>query len=104
LVFASSSQGQYFIRDGEVHGDILMYSPKTALGQAVDNMLSESFLRFQQQPKCESASAEAIVAQIKSGYGAGWVVESLLSDVEKENLIDSDMPSISFDICLIASE
>lgn len=104
LVFASSSQGQYFIRDGEVHGDILMYSPKTALGQAVDNMLSESFLRFQQQPKCESASAEAIVAQVKSGYGSGWVVESLLSDVEKENLVDSGMPSISFDICLIVSE
>ncbi len=104
LVFASSLQDQYCVKNGEIHGDVLMYSPKTALGQAVDKMLNKSSLKLQQQPKCESASAEAIVAQVKSGYGSGWVVESLLSEDEKDNLIDNGMPSISFDICLIAPE
>jgi DNA-binding transcriptional LysR family regulator len=103
LVFASSSQDQYCIKNGEVIGDVLMYSPKTALGQAVDNMLGKASLKIRDKPKCESASAEAIVAQIKSGVGSGWVVDSLLSDVEKEMLVHNDMPSILFDICLIVS-
>jgi DNA-binding transcriptional LysR family regulator len=101
LVFASLSQDQYCLDNNEIKGDILMYSPKTALGQAIDSMLHNASLRRPQKPKCESASAEAILAQIKAGHGAGWVVKSLLSQNEQKKLIDLKMPSLSFDICLI---
>ena len=88
------------IKNKKICGDIVMYAPGTFLGQAVDRVLKAKNLSLEKPPVCESASAEAVLAQIKNGFGAGWVVESLLSKEERKS-INVTFPRILFDVCLI---
>lgn len=100
LVFMCARGKDYKITKKRLSGDIVMYSPKTAFGQAIEMEMANRGIKLATPPICESASAEAILAQVKSGLGCGWVVESLLNDSDKP-FIDRRMPKIPFDVCLI---
>ena len=92
--------GQGRIENNIIMDDVIMYAPKTILGQAVEAMMNNHHLTLKNNPICESASAEAVLAQIKNGLGSGWVVKSLLSKSDHK-MINTSIPSIPFDICLI---
>lgn len=101
LVFAQNTKTVCDIKGNEITGDVLMYSPKTAMGQAIEQLMYDNNLKISEQPVCESASAEAILAQVRAGNGGGWVVESLLQDHKKDEMIDRNFPEIAFDIYAI---
>lgn len=100
LVFISPQGQKYEFVNGQLSGNIMMYSPKTAFGQAIDTMMQKYHISLDSAPVCESASAEALLAQIKSGNGCGWVVESLLPDGHALN-IETSIPTCEFEIRLV---
>ena len=61
-------------------GALMIYTPGTTYGARIAAMLDKHHIQIQDSPVCESASAEALVAQAKAGLGAAWVPEILLSD------------------------
>lgn len=103
MVFASANHDESFIDKGHIHGDILMYSPKTAFGRIIDLKMKAANLKLANHPVCESASAEALLAQVRAGLGSGWVVESLIGGDEKLRHIQQIF-DIPFDILLIQSK
>lgn len=77
---------------------LLMYAPQTAYGLSVKKMLKDNNIVMDVNPACESASAEALMAMIRSGMGGGWVPETLVRDDEKQAYIVKSFPTINFDI------
>lgn len=100
LVFISPKNQKQVMTKDSLDGNVVMYSPKTAFGQAIEVEMQKRGMTLSHSPICESASAEAILAQIKNGLGCGWVVASLLNDEDKQ-MIDHTIFSIPFDLCLI---
>jgi len=62
---------------GKLYGSVLMYSPQTAYGSAVDRMLADKAIEMAEKPLCESASAEALAAQVAAGLGGAWLPQTL---------------------------
>lgn len=100
LVFMRPQDQSISVHDNVIDANIVAYAPKTAYGQAINAMMQKKNLSFKYTPLCESASAEALLAQIKNGLGSGWVVESLLN-VEDKKMIDNGFFHVPFDIICI---
>ncbi|MCB9963335.1 MAG: LysR family transcriptional regulator [Rhodospirillales bacterium] len=64
--------------DGMLSGPLMIYTPGTAYAPFLAQNLARIPLTLTGQPVCESASAEALLAQVKAGIGAAWIPESLL--------------------------
>ena len=100
LVFFGG-KNNYNFTQGQLSGNILMYPPKVAFGYAIEKALNDNNIKLNSPPICESASAEAMLSQIRNGLGCGWVPEFLLSRDEKRS-INRDLIHIPFDICILS--
>jgi DNA-binding transcriptional LysR family regulator len=63
---------------GELSGPLMLYTPGTQYGARIAAMLDAHHVRIRERPVCESASAEALLAQVKAGLGAAWIPAILL--------------------------
>ena len=102
LVFATAKTSKFDFNNGYIKGAVLMYSPKTAFGIAIDNKMKQNNVYLSDKPVCESASAEALLAQVRCGMGGGWIIESLLMPHDEIQL-HTQLFDIPFDIMLINS-
>jgi DNA-binding transcriptional LysR family regulator len=75
-------------------GPIMVYAPGTSYGAQISAMLARRQIAIAEAPVCESASAEALLAQAKAGLGAAWTPRLLLVG---EKLKRCDVPSY-FDV------
>tara|TARA_B100001750_G_scaffold144958_1_gene115775 strand:+ start:1561 stop:2364 length:804 start_codon:yes stop_codon:yes gene_type:complete len=103
LVFAGNATQDVKILNNMIHGNILMYSPKTAFGRSIEEKMKAQNLSLALPPLCESASAEALMAQVRAGLGHGWVVNSLIGDHDAI-IHNNEIFDIPFDILLIQSK
>ncbi len=65
------------LSDGRLRGPLMVYTPGTTYGARIAAMLAEHDIGIADAPVCESASAEALLAQVKAGLGAAWIPEML---------------------------
>lgn len=84
-----------WVENGKLYGPIMTYAPGTAYGARVSELLSREGLGLANTPVCESASAEAFLAQARAGMGAGWIPQSLISKEDRllslrEHALDLD--------------
>jgi DNA-binding transcriptional LysR family regulator len=82
LVLVASPPQKSFVtlNKGYINGPLMVYTPGTTYGTKIAAMLEKHHIMIEQSPKCESASAEALLAQVKAGLGAAWIPEILLRD------------------------
>jgi DNA-binding transcriptional LysR family regulator len=59
-------------------GPVMVYTPGTTYGAQISLMLNRHRIEIQEPPICESASAEALLAQVKAELGSAWIPEILL--------------------------
>jgi DNA-binding transcriptional LysR family regulator len=79
----------------------MVYTPGTTYSVHIGAMLKKHHIKIAEPPVCESASAEALLAQIKVGLGAAWIPKIL---VQEAHVRFCKMPSyfdISYDIVLL---
>ncbi|MBY6242980.1 LysR family transcriptional regulator [Methylosinus sp. Sm6] len=62
----------------ELTGALMVYTPGTQYGAQIAAMLDAHRIAIRARPVCESASAEALLAQVKAGLGAAWIPAILL--------------------------
>jgi DNA-binding transcriptional LysR family regulator len=82
-------------------GPLMVYTPGTSYGSQIVAMLDKHHIQIQGPPVCESASAEALLAQVKAGLGAAWVPEILLGDSKVKRCAMPAFFDISYKIYLI---
>lgn len=63
----------------KLEGPLLMYTPKTGYGSEIALRMSDLGVSLATPPLCESASAEALAAQVREGLGAAWIPQSLVA-------------------------
>ncbi|MGB9153841.1 MAG: LysR family transcriptional regulator [Alphaproteobacteria bacterium] len=78
LVAASSIKPQIRLEKGQLSGPLMAYTPGTAYGARIASMLERQRIRMPERLICESASAEALAAQVKAGLGAAWLPRFLV--------------------------
>lgn len=86
---------------GELRGPVMVYTPGTNYGARIAAMLDAHRIRIREQPVCESASAEALLAQVKAGLGAAWIPAVLLRDGELVRCAAPDYFDIPYKILLV---
>lgn len=64
-------------------GPILTYSPGTAYAAHIADRLNQSNIKLSGEPRCESPSAEALLAQARMGRGAAWIPHSMIVKSDK---------------------
>jgi len=89
LVASAALKPRVALRGGALTGPIMVYAPGTNFGARIAAMLAAHGVTIAEPPLCESASAEALVAQVEAGLGAAWIPGLLLRD---EGLIRCDVP------------
>lgn len=89
--------------NGTLKGSVMMYSPQTAYSGVVEQILKEKKVRLAQRPVCESASAEALAAQVAAGLGGAWLPTSLAKQHDATiTKYSKGVPlEASFDICVL---
>lgn len=88
------------VKNTIIHGPVMMYAPVTAYGHLIAREMRKRGLSLADKPVCESASAEALLAQVKHGAGGAWIPHSIIDDLSPI----ASMPAITaidFDIALI---
>jgi DNA-binding transcriptional LysR family regulator len=80
LVASPTLKNKIILNKNRLGGPLMVYTPGTAYGSRIAAMLNQHNIHIGESPKCESASAEALLAQVKSGLGAAWIPEILLND------------------------
>jgi DNA-binding transcriptional LysR family regulator len=85
----------------ELRGPIMVYTPGTHYGARIAAMLDSHHIRVRERPVCESASAEALLAQAKAGLGAAWIPAILLQGSGLRRCAAPDYFDIPYDILLI---
>lgn len=88
------------VKNGLLHGPVMMYAPATAYGHLIAREMDRHGLGLAQKPVCESASAEALLAQVKSGAGGAWVAQSIMDHTHDYDKVDAIF-EIGFDIGLV---
>jgi len=78
LVEKAGSKSRVSLRAHQLTGPFLVYTPGTMYGAQVTRLLAARGLMITGAPLCESASAEALLAQVKAGLGAAWIPAVLL--------------------------
>jgi DNA-binding transcriptional LysR family regulator len=81
LVATAHVRSQIRLFKGQLCGPVMAYTPGTAYGTHIKSCLERSQISMPQKLICESASAEALLAQVKAGLGAAWLPRLL---VDKE--------------------
>jgi LysR family transcriptional regulator, hypochlorite-specific transcription factor HypT len=64
-------------------------------------MLEKHHIHMQEPPVCESASAEALLAQVKAGLGSAWIPQALLKDVKTKRCAAPEFFDIPYKILLV---
>jgi DNA-binding transcriptional LysR family regulator len=85
----------------KLRGPVMVYTPGTTYGAQVAGMLERHRIQIQESPICESASAEALLAQVKAGLGSAWIPEMLLRGGETKRCAAPDFFDIPYEILLI---
>ncbi len=99
---ASPVQGRPLRLTGNrLAGPVMAYTPGTAYGAQIAAMLGRHHIQIQEQPVCESASAEALLAQVKAGLGSAWIPEILLRDGGLKRCDAPDFFDIPYKILLL---
>lgn len=78
LVEKAGGKSRLAVRGHKLYGPILAYTPGTTYGAQIARHLAARGLEIAGAPLCESASAEALLAQVKAGLGAAWIPAVLL--------------------------
>ena len=87
--------------DGELLGPLMLYTPGTQYGARIAAMLDAHGVRMRDRPVCESASAEALLAQVKAGLGAAWIPAILLGGEATVRCLVPDYFDIAYKILLV---
>ncbi len=82
-------------------GPMMVYTPGTTYGAQIAAMLDRHRIQIQESPVCESASAEALLAQVKAGLGSAWIPEILLRDSGLQRCATPDYFDIAYKILLL---
>jgi len=100
LVEKAGSGHCLHIRDKKIVGPLLVYTPGTTYGAQVTRKLAAAGLKIADEPLCESASAEALLAQVKAGLGAAWIPAVLLDKGTQACLVAAKL-DIPYKIVLV---
>ncbi|MDE2030153.1 MAG: LysR family transcriptional regulator [Alphaproteobacteria bacterium] len=101
LVASTALKRAVTLNKNRLHGPVMAYTPGTTYGAKIAEMLGRHRIALQESPVCESASAEALLAQVEAGLGAAWIPEILLSGKKAKRC---DMPKffdIPYDVLLV---
>jgi len=101
LVAAPAAKRRVTLKDGRLAGPIMVYAPGTNYGARIAALLARKGVAVAAPPLCESASAEALLAQARAGLGAAWLPGLLLRG---EKLVRCDVPEdfdLSYKILLV---
>ena len=82
-------------------GPVMVYTPGTTYGARIAAMLERRGVTIQESPVCESASAEALLAQVKAGLGAAWIPDILARDAKVARCAAPDFFDVSYKILRI---
>ncbi|CAN2533868.1 HTH-type+transcriptional+regulator+YjiE [Methylocapsa aurea] len=94
LVQRRGAEGVVTLDGGALSGRLMVYAPGTHYGARIAAMLAAHDVRMRGRPVCESASAEALLAQVEAGLGAAWIPAILLRN---ESVVRCALPDY-FDI------
>lgn len=103
LVSAPAQKRAVALTNNKLHGSVMVYSPGTTYGMQIAAMLNKHRIHIQDSPACESASAEALLAQVKAGLGSAWIPEILLRGSKVKRCAVPSFFDISYKILLIKS-
>ena len=103
LVSAPAQKRAVALTNNKLHGSVMVYSPGTTYGMQIAAMLNKHRIHIQDLPACESASAEALLAQVKAGLGSAWIPEILLRGSKVKRCAVPSFFDISYKILLIKS-
>ena len=78
LVCAPALKQHIGVSKKQLFGSLMVYSPGTFYGAQIAKMLERQGIRLPDKLVCESASAEALLAQVKAGLGAAWLPRLLI--------------------------
>ena len=79
LVAAPERAASVKLDGGRLKGRLMVYAPGTSYGAEITTMLARHGVAIDSAPVCESASAEALLAQAQAGFGAAWIPRLLLA-------------------------
>jgi LysR family transcriptional regulator, hypochlorite-specific transcription factor HypT len=94
LVSAPGRERAAWLDGDKLFGPIMVYTPGTSYGAQIAAMLNAHGVVIADPPICESASAEALLAQVKAGLGSAWIPQILAGG---SSVVRCDAPAF-FDI------
>jgi DNA-binding transcriptional LysR family regulator len=101
LVASPLQKRPVVLRDDELTGPVMVYTPGTTYGVQIAALLEKHHIQIREPPVCESASAEALLAQVKAGLGSAWIPEILLRGGELKRCAAPSDFDIYYKILLI---
>jgi DNA-binding transcriptional LysR family regulator len=101
LVAGATQRRPVALVQKKLRGPVMVYTPGTTYGARIAAMLERHGIQIQESPVCESASAEALLAQVKAGLGSAWIPEILLRDAKVKRCAAPDFFDIPYEILLI---
>jgi DNA-binding transcriptional LysR family regulator len=100
LVAETGTRSRITLKDGVLSGPLMVYAPGTAYGAHITRLLQRHNIRIADEPLCESASAEALLAQVKADTGAAWLPRLLAGPALKRCAVPESL-DIPYEIVLI---
>jgi DNA-binding transcriptional LysR family regulator len=101
LVSAAGQKRAVALANNKLNGSVMVYTPGTTYGMQIAEMLDKHRIHIQESPVCESASAEALLAQVKAGLGSAWIPEVLFRGSKVKRCSVPSFFDISYKILLI---
>ena len=101
LVTSAAQKHMVSLNKNKLCGPVMVYTPGTAYGAQIAMMLDKHRIHIQGSPPCESASAEALLAQAKAGLGAAWIPGVLLDGAKVKRCTVPAFFDIPYKILLI---
>lgn len=101
LMQSPSAARKVRIEGGRLCGPVMAYTPGTAYGARVAAMLEAHGVEIAEAPVCESASAEALLAQAKAGLGAAFLPVMLARGADLERCVAPDHFEIPYKIVVL---
>lgn len=92
---------QIELNKSRLSGPVMMYTPGTRYGKAVQDMMEGYGIVLSDTPVCESAAAEALIAQVRAGMGAAFIPR-ILADDALAACGEGGKFSIPYDIVLLS--
>jgi len=102
LVTSPAQRRPAALDNDKLTGAIMVYTPGTSYGAQIAAMLDAHRIRIAEAPVCESASAEALLAQVKAGLGSAWIPELLSRGAGLDRCAAPAYFDIPYKILLIA--